>query len=354
MTSSFDPDAAALPGSGIYGLDLEASEARVQLLGVPFDATTSYRKGTARGPAAILAASHQVDLYDALQASWPSSDGKPWQAGIAFELDEEIARLNAEATPLAQAVIDCGGVLGGDAQLMEGLERVNRIGTEVNARVGEWTATALDRGKLIGIIGGDHASPFGAIQAAAQRYPDLGILHFDAHADLRKAYEGFTWSHASILANVLEELPTIQRVLSVGLRDVGEREAQTIASSQGRIEAIYDHEWAAWRSAGVDLGLHVRDHLDALPRDLWISFDIDALDPALCPATGTPVPGGLSWEDAMLWLGSLAASKKRIVGFDLCEVSPGENASLASDSWDAMVGARLLYRLIGAALPGHG
>jgi agmatinase len=350
MTSDFDPDAAALPGSGIFGLSCDPEAAGVQLLGVPFDATTSYRKGAAHGPAAILGASHQVDLFDALQATWPGSEGKPWQAGISLELDEHIAQLNAEAAPLAQAVIERAGVIAGDAQLEAGRARVDEIGDELNQRVLEWTGDALDEGKLVGILGGDHASPFGAIQAAALRHPRMGILHFDAHADLREAYEGFRWSHASILHNVLELLPAVERVLSVGLRDVGEREAQAIAESDGRVHAIYDHEWAAWRTAGVDLGLHARDHLEALPDELWISFDIDGLDPTLCPNTGTPVPGGLSWDDAMLWLGALVQSKKRIVGFDLCEVSPGVDASAEHDSWDAMVAARLLYRLIGASL----
>jgi agmatinase len=350
MTEAFDPDAPALPGSGLYGLPDDPREAGVWLLGVPFDATTSYRKGAARGPAATLAASHQVDLYDALQAAWPGSDGKPWRAGISLEISEEIAELNAEATPLAQAIIDRGGLIEGDAELEAGLGCVNDLGARVNTIVREWTGRALDQGKVVGLLGGDHASPFGAIEAAAARHPGMGILHFDAHADLRVAYEGFQWSHASILNNVLERVPGIGRVLSVGLRDVGEREALAISESEGRVQAVFDHEWSAWRCAGVDLGLHVRDLVEALPDELWITFDIDGLDPTLCPNTGTPVAGGLSWGDAMLWLGALAASDKRIIGFDLCEVSPGEDADPEQDSWDAMVAARLLYRMIGVAL----
>jgi agmatinase len=92
------------------------------------------------------------------------------------------------------------------------------------------------------------------------------------------------------------------------------------------------------------------EHIQSLPEKIWISFDIDGLDPSLCPSTGTPVPGGLTWDEASLWLTVLAESQKEIVGFDLCEVSPGQSDGPEEDSWDAMVGARLLYRLIGLAL----
>ncbi|MCB9914124.1 MAG: agmatinase family protein [Planctomycetes bacterium] len=354
MTDRFDPDAAAQPGSGLFGLPHDPVAAGVRLLGVPFDATTSYRKGTALGPAAILAASHQVDLYDPWQTTWPGADGRPWRAGLSLEIDDEIARWNAEASPLAQAIIDRGGELGGDAQLARGLARVDELGERVNQRVLEWTGDVLDEGRLPGIVGGDHASPFGAIQAAALRKPGLGVLHFDAHADLRDAYEGFRWSHASIFHNVLEHLPAVARVLSVGLRDVGEREAARLADPASRVRAVYDHEWAAWRARGADLAARARELVAELPDAVWISFDIDGLEPGLCPNTGTPVPGGLRWEEAMLWLDALAHSNKRVVGFDLCEVSPGEGADPEVDSWDAMVGARLLYRLAGLALARRG
>lgn len=319
----------------------------MRLLGVPFDATTSYRKGAARGPEAILAASHQVDLFDPLQGSWPGGDGRPWAAGLSLEIDSQIGAWNTEATPIAQRIIDLGGVLAGDAELSRGLERVNELGDAVNDRVRSWTGGALDEGAQVGIVGGDHASPFGAIQAAAARCPGLGLLHMDAHADLREAYEGFTWSHASILHNVLERLPGVAEVLSVGVRDLGEREAARLADEEERVRAVMDHEWSAWRLAGEDLGQRARGFIDGLPDCVWVSFDVDGLDPALCPSTGTPVPGGLRWDEAMLWLDTLANSGKRVVGFDLCEVSPGEDSSLGTDTWDAIVGARLLYRLIG-------
>jgi agmatinase len=211
----------------------------------------------------------------------------------------------------------------------------------------------MDAGKLVAVLGGDHSVPYGAIQAAAERHPGLGVLHVDAHADLRAAYEGFTWSHASILYNVVTRLEAVERVVQVGIRDLSEAEHALIAGSRGRVSALFDAEWAAARAAQQNLVALVRRTLAPLPERVWISFDVDGLDPALCPNTGTPVPGGFSFGEAMLWLGELARSGRRIVGFDLNEVAPGRERP-AGEGWDEIVGARLLYRLIGFALQSRG
>lgn len=347
MPRSFDPDAAAAPGSGLYGLPHGPDQAAVWVQPVPFDATTSYRQGAARGPAAVLAASHQVDLFD-LQT------GRPYERGIhLLPTDPRLDGLQREASELAAPIHARGGELGGDERLAAGLARVNSIGAEVNAIVHAAAVEALERGKLPVVLGGDHAVPFGAIQAVAERHPGLGILHFDAHADLREAYEGFVWSHASIFHNVLGRLDSVGALVQVGVRDLGQREHEAIRSDPDRIATLFDTEWAAARLDGANLRARVRETLARLPATVYVSFDIDGLDPALCPNTGTPVPGGLSWHETMLWLEELARSGRRVVGLDLCEVNPGPAAGEDDDpgrSWDAAVGARLLYRLIGTAL----
>jgi arginase family enzyme len=221
-SDDFDPDAPADAEGGLFGLSPDPAEARVHVLGVPFDATTSYRKGTARGPEAVLRASHQVDLLDLQQRGWRGGDGRPWRAGIHFELDEEVARWNAEAAAPAAAILERGGRIGDDAHLLEALQTVDALGARLNERTEAWTAERLREGRVPMILGGDHSVPFGAIRAAAAAAPGLGLLHFDAHADLRPAFEGFRWSHASIVHNLLEEAPGLDRVLSVGLRDLGE------------------------------------------------------------------------------------------------------------------------------------
>jgi agmatinase len=339
----FDPDAAAAPDSGLFGLPHEPADARVHVIPVPFDATTSYRRGAARGPAAVLAASHQVDLFDL-------GGARPWEAGICMlAVDARIEAWNAEAGELASEIIALGGDIGDDPRLNAALVRVRELQEKVNALVRADTDAVLAAGKLPAVLGGDHSVPFGAIAAAADRFPGLGVLHFDAHADLRRAYEGFEWSHASIFDNVVRKLDGVARVLQVGLRDLGRAEHETITAQSSRLRAVWDRDWSRARLAGRDLGGLVRDHLAWLPETVWISFDVDGLDPVLCPGTGTPVPGGLTWAEALLWLDELAASGRRVVGLDLCEVSPGpEPAPL--DGWDANVGARLLYRLVATAL----
>lgn len=341
MTSDFDPDASADDESGLFGLPSDPEKAFVHVIPVPFDATTSYRKGAADGPEAILQASRQVDLFDLM-------NGKPWQRGIAMlAADPRIAKLNRKATRKAEPIIARGGRIEGSAHMARHLERVNAIGAELNGIVHAAAASVLAQKKLPVVLGGDHSVPFGALQACAEHFPGLGVLHFDAHADLREAYEGFTWSHASILHNVATRLEGVAKIVQVGIRDLGEREHAMIVGSQGRIRAVFDTEWSQAKLTGArEL---VRKTIAELPATVYVSFDIDGLDPSLCPNTGTPVPGGLSWHDAMLWLDELGKSGKKVVGLDLNEVSPGDTDPDV-DTWDAIVGARLLYRLIGTAL----
>ena len=344
MTPSFDPDAAAAPGSGLFGLPHGPEEAAVWVQPVPFDATTSYRQGTARGPEAVLAASHQVDLFD-LQT------GRPYEQGIhLLPTDPRLVELQSEAGARAVGIHAAAGELGQDAALAADLARVNSIGAELNAIVHAQTLDTLQRKKLPVVLGGDHSVPYGAIQAVSEQMPGLGILHVDAHADLREAYEGFVWSHASIFHNVLTRLDNVGTLVQVGVRDLGEREHTRIRENAERITTVFDTEWASARLDGGNLRALVREALARLPEAVYVSFDVDGLDPALCPNTGTPVPGGLTWHEAMLWLEELVRSGRRVVGLDLCEVSPGTEVDDPGASWDAAVGARLLYRLIGTAL----
>jgi len=338
---AFDPSAAARPGSGLFGLDSSPEDAGVHVLGVPFDATTSFRRGAAAGPAAVLAASHQVDLFDPVT-------GHPYEAGLWMApLAPEVVAWNDEAGTQAAPVIAAGGVEA-DPTLAEAAARVDAIQRELDEWVHARTSAALDAGKLAATLGGDHSVPFGAIRAHVERHPELGILHFDAHADLRDAYEGFPRSHASILHNVTRELD--RPVLQVGLRDLSAEERDAIDGE--RVRAVFDHDWADARLRGADLRALVRRELSGLPREVYVTFDVDGLDPALCPNTGTPVPGGLTWHEAMLWLEELVLSGRRLVGFDLCEVAPApaERGGTPGEGWDEIVGARLLYRLIGFAL----
>lgn len=334
-----DPNAAAHADSGLYGLDDDPDSAAVVVLPVPFDATCSYGRAAARGPEAILRASHQVELLDI-------EFGEPWKAGIAMlAVDSFDVRENERARALADRARESG-----DA---EACSAVDAIAFALDARLAERTAAVLERGGLPVVLGGDHSTPLGAWRAAASAHAGLGLLHFDAHADLRVAYEGFRTSHASVVGNALDQLDGLARVVQVGLRDLCPEERARIDGSAGRVRALYDHEWARARLVGEDPSALVRRHLEHLPQQVWITLDIDGLDPSLCPHTGTPVPGGLNWHELALWLRELGRSGRRVIGCDLVEVAPGPSGA-GGDSWDAVVGARVLYRLIATALRSRG
>lgn len=326
----FDPDAPA-EGDGLFGLPCSPDDAAVVVIPVGFEATASYRRGTKDAPDAVLAASRQVDLHDI-------ETGDPWTAGIAMEpADPRVAAWEAEASADACVVIASGGRDPGDP---ERCARVDAIMRQLNAHVESRTRHCLDRGRIPAILGGDHSVPYGAIKAASEKFPGLGILHVDAHADLRVAYEGFEFSHASILYNVAR-LPGVGPISQVGIRDFGRAEREFSESTE-KLETWF-HAQLAWQLAGgANWRKLCEDMVRRLPKDVWITFDIDGLDPALCPNTGTPVPGGLTWEQALVLLRTVGESGRRIVGFDLNEVG--------NDEWDAIVGARLLYKLAGWAV----
>jgi agmatinase len=335
-TPPFDPDAASLSGSGIYGLPFTADDARVVIIPVPYEATTSYGGGTSKAPAAVFEASKQVDLFD-------RETGRPYEAGIAMlDIPKEIVRWNEKASRIAASVIKKGGAV--DRATRKAAAEVNEISEAVNDWVYEKTRALLVAGKMPVVLGGDHSVPFGAILAYAETHPNLGILHLDAHADLRAAYEGFTWSHASIFHNVITRVGGVDKLVQVGVRDLSNAESAMIEASEGRIVTFFDSDLAARKEEGSTWAEIADGIAGALPMDVYLSWDIDGLDPTLCPSTGTPVPGGLSWNEAIGLLRALRRAGKRIVGLDLCEVSPGQT------EWDANVGARLLYKMIGFAL----
>lgn len=343
---SFDPNAPAQPGSGIFGLPHSEAEARVVLVPVPWEATTSYGGGAAEGPGVILEASKQVDLFDL-------DVDRPYQHGIhMLPISPEIAAWNEEGKAAAEKVIEQGGA-GDDPELEKALGRVNLLSEKVNDHVEREVGRLLAAKKIVGLVGGDHSVPYGALRAMAKQLNrPFGILHFDAHSDTRQAYEGFTHSHASIMYNVLEDVPDVAKLVQVGIRDVCEAEVRYCESLGDRVSVFYDRDIARRKMEGEPFAQIAREVATALPNEIWVSFDIDGLDPRYCPHTGTPVPGGLDFQEAMTVLREVVRSGKKIVGFDLNEVAP--NLSDETDEWDGNVGARLLYKLVAFTLASQG
>lgn len=330
-TKTFDPNAAAAPDSGIFGLDCSPEDAAVVLIPVPFEATTSFGGGTSKGPAAILEASKQVDLFD-------RALGNFWKRGIhMLTIPKRIEWLSAKAKEHARAIIERGGI-GCAPELHKGLQEVNSASEAVNTRVHGLALELFNDDKLVGVIGGDHSVPFGAIKACAEKHGEIGILHIDAHADLREAFEGFTWSHASIMRNVARLVPGVKQLVQIGVRDYCEDEWRYIQDASHEVHTIFDDELLRGERWGEECFRRIAD----LPKKVYVSFDVDGLDPSLCPHTGTPVPGGLQFNEAVNLFRWLRESAHTIVGFDVCETG--------NDPWDANVAARILYKLIGYAL----
>jgi len=327
--NQFNPNSLGIPNGNYFALPYTPEEADIVLLSVPWDVTTSYRSGTHKGPKAIIDASTQIDLFDPLVPNaWEIRIGTlPPLKGIDKEnktirkaAERVIAALEKEWEPDTRT-----------------LSLVNNACETLNQTVYQTARTQLEQGKLVGIVGGEHSVPLGLIQALTDHYPSFGILHIDAHADLRNAYEGFSYSHASIMYNAIQ-LSGVQ-LTQVGIRDYCQEEADLIASLE-QIKCFTDEALRRRLFEGAHWHALCNQIVDTLPNNVYISFDIDGLTPDCCPHTGTPVPGGLSFREADYLLHTLAISQKHIIGFDLCEVAPAKE-----EEWDANVGARILYKL---------
>lgn len=348
--TKFDPNAAASRDSGVFGLPFSEKESALVYFPIPWEATTSYGGGTSNGPAAILEASKQVDLYD-LEVL------RPYEPGLhMLKENKQIRAWNKEAKKAAQSIIAFGGDLDAAPKakrpaLKKALARVNALSAKVNDAVHRETLRLLNAGKIPGLVGGDHAVPLGAFRAVGEKFGDFGILHFDAHSDTRIAYEGFQYSHASIMHNALEEVPQIKKLVQVGIRDFCEQEVDYCRAQGDRVSIFFDQKLAQRKYAGETWQKIADEIIEKLPKKVWISFDIDGLDPRFCPHTGTPVPGGLEFNEAVYIVRRLAESGRTIIGFDLNEVAPSSDKD---DEWDANVGARLLYKLTAWTLVSQG
>ncbi len=217
-------------------------------------------------------------------------------------------------------------------------EEVNSASYDLMMWVREQSEILLDQGKWIGIVGGEHSVPLGFISALGERYPTMGILQIDAHMDMRESYEGFRYSHASIFHHVLG-LTSVSKVVQVGIRDYCAAEMERARAERGRVHVYTHAEVAERRFRGQGWAKIAEEIIHHLPTNVYISFDIDGLDPSLCPGTGTPVPGGLAYEEAIYLIRTLVRSGRNIIGFDLCETAGTQHP------WDGNVAARILYQL---------
>lgn len=341
---TFNPNDLGREDSNLFGLPFTVDEARFVVVPVPWEVTVSYGGGTINGPQAMFEASKQVDLYDPILPN-------AWKLGVAMDdLPFALVRKSKSLRVLAENYItrlEEGRDPQPDKSMAKSLTAMEAGCTYMIDHVENVTSRFLADGKMVALIGGDHSTPLGFLRALSKRHDEFGILQIDAHADLRDAYEGFTYSHASIMFNALK-IKQVKSLVQVGIRDYCEEEVQLIKQSKGRVKAYFDQDIKRYLYAGKSIAALHRAIVKNLPEHVYISFDIDGLDPKLCPHTGTPVPGGLEFEEALHLIRTVMESGRTIIGFDINEVSPRD------DEWDANVGARLLFRMINIMAKSNG
>ncbi len=334
--SQFDHNQAGNPNNNIFGLPFSEEEAKVVLLPVPWEVTVSFGAGTSRAADHIFKASLQVDLFDP-----EVKDG--WRNGYFMRpVDRKILLKSDYLRKEAELYIDYiskGNDVLANKFMCKSLREINEGNIFMNNWVYEQTKSLMDKGKLVGLIGGDHSTPLGYFKAIAEKYGEFGILQIDAHLDLRIAYEDFKYSHASIMYNALTEIPEITKLVQVGIRDYGEDEFQYIQDNPSRITTFFDSKIKERQFEGETWKSIVNDVIEKLPQLVFISFDIDGLDPKLCPNTGTPVAGGLETEQVNYLFKKMVESGRKLIGFDLNEVGVGDG------SVDANIAARLLFKM---------
>lgn len=332
----FDPNSVGNPNNNIFGLPFSEKDSRLIILPVPWEVTVSYNAGTARAPEHIFKSSLQVDLYDP-----DVKDG--WREGFFMRpCDKKVLMKSDYLRKEAELYIN---YISQDERvednkfMTKSLKDINEGSLFLNDWVYEQTRDLLNEGKLVGLLGGDHSTPLGYYKAIAEKHGDFGILQIDAHCDLRKAYEGFNYSHASIMYNAIGEIPQLTKLVQVGVRDYCEDEVNFIADSAFRVITYFDKELKERMYEGQTWKQIADEIINHLPEKVYISFDIDGLDPKLCPHTGTPVQGGLETEQVFYLFRKIIQSGRKLVGFDLNEVG------VSQDEWDENVGARCLFRL---------
>jgi agmatinase len=280
-----------------FGISEEFSSqenSRVAIVPVPYEATVSYGRGTSGGPAAILEASQQVELFD--EELWI----EPYKVGIH----------TAEAVHM--------DTVTGDTE--KPFDQLKQAITPI-----------IEFNKFPIVIGGEHSLTLGAVNACVDRYPDLSILQIDAHADCRESYEGNPYSHASVSYHLYKALPQ-PLITQVGIRNISAGEVEWMEREKPRINIFWARHQDKW---------NFQEIINTLSDNVYLTIDIDGLDSTIMPATGTPEPGGMTWYQLMELIKQLCI-KKNVVAADLVEFSPMPGFH-APD----FLCAKLIYKLIG-------
>jgi agmatinase len=288
-----------LPHEVFAGLEPPHSNlqrARTVILPVPYDSTSEWRNGSRHGPQAIIDASQYLELYD-------------------LELDREIYKMGISTLPRVEPLL---------SSPQDMIDRVYQV-----------TKDLIQKEKFIVLLGGEHSLSLGAVRAFREAFPRISVLQLDAHADLRDEYLGTKYGQACVMRRIYELCPISQ----VGVRSLSWGEKQFL--TQNKLKPFYMSDLTS-NTASID------QIMDPLSEDVYVTIDVDVLDPSIMPAVGTPEPDGMSWRQILDIVESVALHK-HVVGFDLMEFCPGEGPGSC-----AFLLAKLAYKLIGCAVPQEG
>ncbi len=334
---SFNPNSVGISNGNIFGFPVNENEANQIIIPVPWDVTASFNKGASSGPEAILKASLQLD-FSHLKLS-EAHRTKVFLSKISTQWLEINNKLSVESV-FYNEFLESGGDLRKSKKFSDFVELVNKSQIALKENLYERSKHLLEKGVIVSVLGGDHSVPLGLLMAINDSYSSFGILQIDAHSDLRKSYQNFDQSHASVFYNVIKKCKNLKKLIQVGVRDFSPDE-YVFSKENKKIETYYNVLLKEQRFSGKTWSEQVKEIISTLPVNVYISFDIDGLCPYLCPNTGTPVPGGLEFDEAIYLIFQLVDSGRKIIGFDLSEVSPS-----STSQWDANVGARVLWNLV--------
>lgn len=341
----FNPNGAIPDNGNYFGIPLSPDEAALVLISAPWDATMAMRAGSSYAPDAIIEASRHVDFFEPMA---PYS----WRKGIAtapvdYSLQDMSHRLRADAARVIKVHDDIGSSAFDHLVYERSLRRVNEASLVVNDNIYAQSKYWLERDKIVGLVGGDQSTAYGHIRAVGEKYGKIGVLHIDSSCDLRSAHQGFEHSHASVMYNVLRDIPAVESLVAVGVRTFSPEEWER-AASDSRVKLFTGQSIWSRHFEGVAWATIVDEIIAELPESVYISLDVDGLTIECSPHTGALVAGGLRFPEVVYLMCKIIDSGRKIVGFDLTEVVPD-----MEDKTDAMIAARMLYNMCCMALKNH-
>ena len=341
----FDPNGAIPDNGNYFGIPLEPEEAALVLISAPWDLSLKVRNGSSFAPDAIIEASRSVDFFEPMA---PDS----WRKGIAtvpidYTIQDMSHRLRSDAERIVKVHEKQGGTPFDNLVYERSLRRVNEGFQALNDNIYKQSQTWLSEGKIVGLVGGDQSTAYGHIRAVAEHHGSLGVLHIDSSCNLKSCHQGFEFSHASVMHNILRDVPQVECLVGVGVRAFSPEEWQR-AESDPRVKLFTGQSIWSRHFEGVLWSTICNEIVESLPQNVYVSLDVNGLTVECSPHNGMVVAGGVRFPEVIYLLGKIVDSGRKIVGFALSEVLPDMD-----DKTDAAIASRLLYNICSMALKNH-